>query len=423
MCEDEMDKRFARIEEYLSNREAKKAEVIIARMLQSEHSHVEQAQILIYRARAKLFTVRPESAIDDLLKARNLAPDLFDQPATLELLADCYFARFELSTVGFTDRNDAHQAETIYLSIAESFPHYPNVGWVYYQMGRVLLTDNRVEQAMNRFQESLLKPSNVPELTAYCYERLGFIAYYEQRDYQQALNFLGKAVDTYPLKSDRVWLLQVHILRSRVLRDVGDRLRAIEAAERALKIASSAARAEARFGMPEALLTVGELLSGISGREAEVIGYLEQFLQISRKPLGVDVTWARVQEMLGDAYLSTGQFEKAVTAYLAVLRYNPYHPWEVSVYYRIGRALYLKGDYERSVAALDQAIQAAQDEGQPVDHQLYDIYGSAHFALGRYERAVEAYEKALIHMPRNDGSRDKVEKYYNYALDLLHKTL
>src|SRR5688500_18908305 len=109
-----MQNQLQAIEALLKKREVKKAEMIIAKVLRTQLLPHEQAAILICRARTRLLNGRPEAAIDDLFKARSLSPELFEEASTLELLADCHFACFELSSVGFTDRNDTHQATSLY---------------------------------------------------------------------------------------------------------------------------------------------------------------------------------------------------------------------------------------------------------------------------------------------------------------------
>lgn len=412
-----MQDQFRLIEEYLARREIKKAEVLIAKLLRGAPASRERCQLLVFRARARLLSARPEDALDDIAHVRTLDPSAAQDPTLLELFADAHFARFELASVGFADRSDTATAMQTYECILRESQDYENAGWIHYQMGRALLTDNRTEQAVECFHQGLLTPSRVPALTAYCYERLAFIAFYESRDLKQALTFIDKAIDTYPPGEDRRWLVQVHILRSRVLRDMHRLDQAVRAAESALAVANSSG--ESKLGLAEALLTLGELLAGIEGREREVIAHLQQFMQMSKKPLGVDVTWSRVHEMLGDAYFKTGQYALAANAYQSVLQFNPYHPWEVLVYFRIARAFYQAADYERAIQAIQRMMAAAQAEGQSVtDYRVYDILGNAFFAVGRYDDALEAYRTALHHAPPNAENLDKIKTYHDFALEL-----
>ena len=404
------------VDELLNKRDLKRAEVLIARYLRADLSLQEQAKLLIKRARARLLSARIDDAFEDLDHARTLLPDEFENPRNQELLADCHFARFELASVGFTDRNDTTYALAIYEHILEDFPQYGNRGWIYYQRGRVLLTETRTQEAVDSFETALLSPSTVPELTSYCYERLGFIAFYERREFEQALRFLSKANATYPPTDDRLWLVHVHTLNSRVLRETRDYSAAVDAANAAISIAQSA---EAKAGLADALLNAAETLVTIDGRERDVIAHLQQYIQISKHPLGIDVTWSRIHEMLGDAYLETSQLQNAVAAYQASLQFNPYTPWELSLHYRIARTLYQLGDYEKSVQAIAKMLQAAEIEGQAVgDYRVYNILGNSYFALHSYPEAIQAYESALEMAPSNAESLDKIRQYYQFAQDL-----
>jgi tetratricopeptide (TPR) repeat protein len=289
---------------------------------------------------------------------------------------------------------------------------------VYYQLGRVLATQDRVDEAITSFQQALLAPSHLAALTAFSYERLGYVTFYEQRDLQKALSFLNKAVDTYPAHESRVWLVQAYLLRSRVLRETRNYDQALKSANAAVSVALSTAP-ENKAGLAEALLAAGELLYEIGERDKEVTHHLQQFLQVAKKPLGVDVTWARVHEMLGDAYFRLGQFDAAVAAYESVLQYNPDFPWELSLYYRLGCGYYQQQNFHKAVNAIQRMLKAAEDEGQVInDYRVYDVLGNARFALKQYSKAAEAYEMALRIAPLNADELDKIKMYRAYAQEL-----
>jgi tetratricopeptide (TPR) repeat protein len=404
------------IDRYLSKRDVRKAEVMIARWLRSELSAADRAKALISRARVRLFSGRIDDALDDLSKARALNPDEVETPAAQELRGDCHFARFELASLGFADRQDTAQALEAYETILTRAPQYDNIGWVHYQRGRVLLTENRIEEAVACFHEALLSPSTIPALTAYCYERLGFAAFYEMRDPRRAVGFLNKAIATYPASEERRWLAQAHTLLSRVLREVGEQQASREAAESAVAIASIA---EGKAGLADALLSAAETLSYVDSGERDVISYLQQFIQITRKPLGIDVTYSRVYEMLGDAYFKTGQHQSAVASYQNALQFNPYHPWEQSIYYRIARSCYQMGEYERAIQSIERLMQLAEADGQTIhDYRVFNVLGNAQYALRQYERASRAYANALELAPHNAEHLDRIRQYFLYAQQL-----
>jgi tetratricopeptide (TPR) repeat protein len=302
----------------------------------------------------------------------------------LELLADCYLARFELATVGFSDRADTDRAHETYQRILNTYPTYSNSGWVRYQMGRVFLTEYKSQEAIACFQVALLEPSMVSALTSFCYERLGFIDFYELRQLERALHFLNKAIDTYPVHEDPYWLVQVQTLRSRVLRELKRIDEAVDAARSAVNIAASS---ESKRGMADALLSVSETLAPLPNRERETIQYLQQFVQISKKPLGIDVTWAR-----------------------------PYTPWEMSLHYRLARSAYQAGEYQRALQALDRMIRTAEADDEAIaDHRVFALLGNAHYALSHYGEAISAYERALAAAPADAPDLTTIRQYMQFA--------
>lgn len=407
------------IEALLGKRDFKRAEVLIARSLRASLNAEERVQLLIARARVRLKSGRIDDALIDLQKVQQLIPQEIEQPHVLELVADCHLARFELASVGFTDRGDTSKAREVYERLLQTHPAYANSGWVHYQMGRIFLTEFKTQEAVGCFHAALLEPSTAPALTSYCYERLGFIDFYEMRRLEPSLNFLNKAVATYPVFEDPYWLVQVHILRSRVLRELKRVEESVEAARMAVNLAASS---ESKRGLSDALLSVSETLSPLQGKERETIQYLQQFVQISKKPLGIDVTWARVYEMLGDAYAHSNQHINALAAYEAAFQYNPYTPWELSLHYRLARSAYQAGEYERALQAIDRMIKVSEADGESVtDHRVFALLGNTHYALNHYDEAVKAYEHAITCAPNDAPDLETIHQYRQLAVRFIRR--
>jgi tetratricopeptide (TPR) repeat protein len=140
----------------------------------------------------------------------------------------------------------------------------------------------------------------------------------------------------------------------------------------------------------------------------------------ARKPPGIDVTWSRVNEMLGDAYFNLARYEDAVQAYRAALSYNPDHPWEVSLRYRIARCFYQQRAYEETISVIQSILDAAKADNETVDdYRIYSMLGGAQLALGHYEQAVKAYEAAIAAAPANEDDLSKIRAYYDQACELL----
>jgi len=413
-----MNSLLKQIDDLLASREIKKAEVLIAKQLRAEPPSDARAELLYRRARARLIGQHPDDALEDIQTARALLPESADAPEVLELLGDAYFARFELSPVGFAERGDAEHALNLYEQILTNYPDYPNTGWVLYQKGRVLLSAGEAETASNCLQEALLKPSQVNALTALCYERLGFIHLFDHRDPAAALSFLDRAAVTYPPGEPEGWLGQLHLLRSRALREKGRQAEALAAAQQALQIMAGLG-AEMRGGQQDAHLALGEILTSMPGHEAEVAHHLQQFLQLGKKPLGVDVTWSRVNELLGDMLFRLERYDSAIEAYNNALNFNPYHPWQAAVYYQIARCHYRLRAYEKTVATIERMAEALAEDGQEVsDYRVFHLLGNAYFALEQFPLAVKAYQQAVSLAPSDAEDRDRIETYLRFAEEL-----
>jgi tetratricopeptide (TPR) repeat protein len=299
--------------------------------------------------------------------------------------------------------------------VLSEFGQFDNTGWVLYQLARLRLIDGQALEAVDLLQKALLSPSRFAFLTAYCYERLGFIHLYEVRDLPQALNFLNKAVDTYPESERRTWLAQVHTLRSRVLRDQGKLDEALAAADFAVQIAA-ANGADGRVSMSDASLLAAELAAQIGGHDRDVVAYLNQFLQTSRKPGGIDVTWSRAHELLGDSLWRSANPQGALAAYESALQYNPYHPWELSLYYRMARCHYQMKDYARTTHALEHMFKIAERDGEAIsDFRVYQLLANAYYASHNFADAEAAYERALSLAPQETDHIAELVHYMHLA--------
>ena len=106
------------VESLIDKREIKKADVIIARLMRSNLPPNDAAVLLIFRARTRLLTGRPDDAINDLAEAKGSTSEFASLSAQfLEIWGDAHFARFELASVGFADRADTLRAQESYQKI------------------------------------------------------------------------------------------------------------------------------------------------------------------------------------------------------------------------------------------------------------------------------------------------------------------
>lgn len=412
------DQQLDQVDQALLSNDLRKAEMTIVKMLRTNPATDMRAQILIRRARSRLLAARPDEALEDIQTCLALSDNLLDTPEVLALLGDIYFERFVLAELGFADRADTDKALTYYNRIIEHHRYFPRLGWVFYQRGRIFLSENRTDEAEADFKAGLQARNIPPSLHAFCHERLGYLALFDRRDPPTALTYFDEAVKVHPVGKDAGWLVHVHVLRSRAFRELGQYQPALAAAWKALDSLDPSAP-DYRQALTEAHLAVGEVLALIPGREPEALEHLLQFLQTSKRPLGVDVTWSRIHETIGDLSLKLERYEQAVEAYQASLHYNPYHPWEVNVHYQIARCYYRMRAYERVVTSVNKMLKAAEADQHPVtDYRVYYVLANAHFALEKYREAALAYENAARFAPANAPELDKIKTYLRFSREL-----
>lgn len=408
----DIKRKLQQVDKYIEMRQFKRAESLLVRLLRHAITDEQRRTLLESRARVRLSLSKPDEAIDDLRAVQGLQPAFDDYPYLAALWADCHLSRYELASVGFAQKSDVAEAARIYRYLMDTHPDYDDLAWIQYQYGRILLISDQAYAAERFFHKALHSPSRVKALTAFCYERLGFIAFFESRQPQRAVIYLDKAIDTYPAQGSAQWLVQTYILRSRIFKDY-DLYQAMASARAALLIATE--QRTQRLLIAEALFALAELVALVGDQSDEVIRLLQRFIEFSKMPVGVDVTWSRVHEMLGDAYYAQEDYEAAIGAYRQALAYNPYHPWEESIQYRIANVHYQAQNYERAVEAIRHISQL--DNVHERDHRIYLVLGNALFALGKYAEAAEAYAMGL-HIAPPTANIDHMQTYLRLSREM-----
>jgi tetratricopeptide (TPR) repeat protein len=201
---------------------------------------------------------------------------------------------------------------------------------------------------------------------------------------------------------------------------MGQHEEALNAAHKALRDIQSGSTSGVRAIFPEAHMAVGDVLAAMPGGEAEAIKHYLRFLQSSRRPPGIDVTWSQVHETIGQLSFRLERYQEAIDAYEKALEYNPYHPWEVSLRYQIARCYYRLRAYERSVEALQRMLASAEKERAPItDWYVYNLLGNAYFALEQYAKAAEAYHHAINLAPPGATEVERAEIYLRFSEELM----
>jgi len=407
---------FADIDLALAEQDIKRAEVAIARRLRGTNTPEERADLLMRRAKTRLMDARPDDALEDLETCQALQPARSQHAEIKVLFGDCYFARFELAPVGFLDRSNTDLAKQYYQQVVEQHPTYPEITWVLYQLGRIELSQNETAAAATYFERSLQAPSQPAYLHAMSYERLGFIALFEERAAQKALSYFKNANAHQPAPPDPAWLVQLSIYMSRAYLEQGQHQEALDVARRALRAIQEGASPQQRNALPEAHFAIAQVLSGMPERESEAIEFYLRFLQSSRRPQGVDVTWSQVHETIGQLSFRLGRYQQAIAAFEKALEFNPDHPWEIHLRYQIARCHYRMRTYEEALAAI-QKMESADDE-LITDWRVYNLKGNAYFALEKYPQAAQAYQSALALAPANTEELKRLQIYLRFSQEL-----
>lgn len=353
---------ITQIADLLEQREIKRAEILIAKTLRNTPDGTNKSYVYLQRARLKLLTQRPEEALRDIDHAlANIDDVTGDSSQVRELLADSLLMRYEMALVGFADKADLLKSQEHYLWIVENVPEHDNLGWVYYQLGRIDLILTKTTDAVEYLHKALFAPSLIPELTAYIYERLGFIAFYEQRNPAMADVLLTKALHTYPSYLPKQWIIQVLLLRTRILMKT-DLTKALLVSQEAVALTSTGTD---KALLSEVLLHQSEILDAFGDRPSDVIDVIQRYLMLNKPPMGVDVTAARVHERLANAYMQAHAFEAAIEAYSTALTYNPDNPWEHTLRYQIAVAHFDLGNVAEARQILNDLI--TDEDIQPTD--------------------------------------------------------
>jgi tetratricopeptide (TPR) repeat protein len=381
--------------------------------VEAKHSH--SPQIMLLMARHAHLTHEHTKSIT-LLEA------IPQQQKTIHvflLLGDAYFARYKQAPIGHSQRMDADYALQNYHQCLTQYPDYEDIAWVYYKIGLVLTALNEQESACSYFRQSLNMPSSSTlSVKSFAYEKLAQYEFYIARDFKQAHQLLELAIAVYAPNADRTWFIHALLFKAKIFQVQHRSQEVFHTLETAIKQAKIHFQHDAGH-LADIYFSAGEILVQADGYEAQSAQYMQLYLQLRTKPESIDVSWSRANEIIANALFFDGKHEQALKAYLATLQYNPYHPWQMTIHYQIARCHYQEGDYTQTVKTLLQLLDVAQRDNVTItDFRVYDMLGSAYFALGDFKAAAQSYREALKLTPPDPNLVDKIKLYWHYSQQL-----
>lgn len=395
--------------EYLQRGDYRRAGQIIERLA----NHMSgQRDFELLRARHAHMTQDHNRCI----KILQTLPD--DDPEVNILMGDAYFAKYQQAPIGHSRRGDAEQAIRHYHRIINESGDYNDLAWVHYRIGQVFKALDQRESASQYFRNALNMPAITHAVKSYCYEQLAQYEFYDVRDFKQALSLIDLAIAVYETDAEREWLVGAHLFRARILQTLKRHAEVAHAVSIALTQAEVCFASDVN-ALSDAYFNAGEILYRIDGYEVQSAAYMRQYLKLRPQPEGIDISCARANEVIAHAEFAEGHYDTARQSYKAVLQYNPYHPWQSLIRYYMARCHYHQGDYQQTIDTINQLLRDAQAEKIAItDFRIYDMLGSAQFALGDYKSAAESYQAALMITPEQPEIIEKITLYWHYSLQL-----
>jgi tetratricopeptide (TPR) repeat protein len=177
-------------------------------------------------------------------------------------------------------------------------------------------------------------------------------------------------------------------------------------------------------------LAINPQQSGALRHLAHVLSSRHDFAdaaQEAQKAIALNANDADAHGVLGDAYLDMGQYDEAERSYKAMLGLKE----SLASYSRMSGLKSLKGDRAGAVADLKKAIELGIEQDQPGESIAWAQWqlGMEHFALGRLQDAEKEITAALKYQPNYHRALAGIAQVraaqgkYEEAVDLYQKTL
>jgi tetratricopeptide (TPR) repeat protein len=369
---------------YYSQKEYKKA---VTPLEKSTRFLPRDGELHYKLAHAQYESGNPKGAIPPCKKAYELKPG---DNKIITLLTKCYVE---------TENTGALIAILQKRAVTE-----PRNYGLHFQLGNLLLADNKIPQAINAFEKACsIKPEDINT-------HMTLISLYEGNHLKQ-LEHINTALKYSPNNADLHYEKAVHLLTSKQI----DRAKA--SLEKTVKINPQHALAHFSLGTLykedknyknaynhfrlaakyeennlEYLLNLTET--------AYFAGKKELALKSVHKALKVEPNNAKLLEMAGSLYIQGGQEKKAETTLLKALRVDSKCK---RCHEHLGKIYFNRTDYVKAITYFEKAIQR-----DPTNDEAMVLMGNALVFQGDKKRALTYYDNAYSANTRNDEALYKV---------------
>lgn len=118
-----------------------------------------------------------------------------------------------------------------------------------------------------------------------------------------------------------------------------------------------------------------------------------------------DLEQAEKLKHMGNAFMQRKEYDKAADCYTQALQLSPHGPYSHVYYSNRAAALVSMKQFQEAVLDSERSLALKPDYGK-----AHARLGLAHFLLGNYRPALEAYTVALKYEPNNKSSKNYLEK-------------
>ncbi len=185
--------------------------------------------------------------------------------------------------------------------------------------------------------------------------------------------------------------------------------------EEALKKFTEAYQLALEFDDPYPLIrTLNNIALNYSKMELydAAIFYANRALEVNKQS-GSKYFTSFTNRVIGDVLLAQDQIDEAISIFghaLEVASHQRLRSFESSIYHRLGKAYYLKGDYEKALEVLYLGKTLSEENGfQDELYQTYNILYRVYDSLGNVPKAY-AYQKAFLVLDKKMDEKEAKDR-------------